>query len=193
MPLGYHFGLLYQQGFNAELRKKWLRYLGVGLIALFILIRAINIYGDPNLWSNKGSMVFTFLSFLNVSKYPPSLLFLLVTLGPTILLLSFAENWKGKIHGALVIIGRVPMFFYIIHIYIIHLFALLAAVALGFSPKLMITELFVTLTPELQGYGFSLWVVYIVWILLVLGLYPICKWYWNYKKNNRDKWWLSYL
>lgn len=193
MPLGYHFGLLYQQGFNAELRKKWLRYLGVGLIALFILIRAINIYGDPNLWSNKGSMVFTFLSFLNVSKYPPSLLFLLVTLGPTILLLSFAENWKGKIHGALVIIGRVPMFFYIIHIYIIHLFALLAAVALGFSPKLMITELFVTLTPELQGYGFSLWVVYILWILLVLGLYPICKWYWNYKKNNRDKWWLSYL
>ncbi len=193
MPLGYHFGMFYRQDFNAELRKKWLRYLGVGLIALFILIRAINIYGDPNLWSNNGSMVFTFLSFLNVSKYPPSLLFLLVTLGPTILLLSFAENWKGKIHDAVVTVGRVPMFFYIIHVYIIHLFALLAVVALGYSPKLMIIDIFVTLTPELQGYGFSLWVVYTVWILLVLGLYPICKWYWNYKNNNRDKWWLSYL
>jgi hypothetical protein len=130
---------------------------------------------------------------MNFSKYPPSLLYLLVTLGPTILLLSFTENRKGKLHAAVVTIGRVPMFFYIVHVYIIHFLALIAITFFGLSPKIMVIDLFVTLTPELKGYGFSLWIVYIVWFLLILGLYPICKWYWNYKSNNRDKWWLSYL
>lgn len=193
MPLGYHFGRLYQQDFNVEVRKKWLIYMGFGMIGLFIAIRFFNIYGDPYLWSNSGSMIYSYVSFMNVSKYPPSLLYLLVTLGPSILLLAFVENWNGKINNAVVTIGRVPMFFYIIHIYIIHLFAVFAAVALGFPAKLMIIDLFVSLTPELQGYGFSLWGVYGFWIALCLGLYPISKWYWNYKKNNRQKWWLSYL
>jgi len=193
MPLGYHFGLLYQQGFNQNLRIKWLRYMGVTAILLFIVIRFFNVYGDPNMWSQQKSFAFTVLSFINFAKYPPSLLYLLVTLGPTILLLSFAENWKGKLYNAVVTIGRVPMFFYIIHVYIIHLLALIAVTLSGLSAKLMVIELFVTLTPELKGYGFSLWAVYAIWFLLILALYPVCKWYWNYKSNNRDKWWLSYL
>lgn len=193
MPLGYYFGLLYQQNYDPGLRRKSLRYLGMFMILLFILMRAINLYGDLTPWSARETVGFTLLSFLNVTKYPPSLHFLLVTLGPAILLLSFAEKWKGKVADALVTIGKVPMFFYIIHLYVIHFFALIAVVALGLSPKTMVIDLFVTLTPELQGYGFSLLMVYIIWILLVLLLYPLCTWYWNYKKNNRHKWWLSYL
>jgi hypothetical protein len=193
MPLGYQFGLLYQKDFKPELRIKWLRYIGIGSILLLIVIRLFNVYGDPTMWTQQKSFAFTVLSFINFAKYPPSLLYLLVTLGPTILLLSFVENWKGKLHTAVVTIGRVPMFFYIIHVYIIHLLALLAVTLSGLSPKLMIIDVFVTLTPGLKGYGFSLWVVYAIWILLILGLYPVCKWYWNYKSNNRDKWWLSYL
>jgi uncharacterized membrane protein len=193
MPLGYYFGLFYQKDFNAETRKKCLLYLGVGLMATFVVLRFVNVYGDNNLWSNKESGIFTFLSFINVTKYPPSLLYLLITLGPSIILLAYSEKWKGKLHDALVTIGRVPMFFYIIHIYIIHLLATIAVMAFGLSPKLMILDTFVSDTEALQGYGFSLWIVYGVWILLVIGLYPVCKWYWNYKSNNRDKWWLSYL
>ena len=193
MPLGYHFGTMYQVNFKPQIRIKWLRYIGFGSILLLIIIRTINVYGDPNTWTQQESFSFTILSFINFAKYPPSLLYLLITLGPAILFLSFVENRKGKIHNAVVTIGRVPMFFYIIHVYIIHLLALIAVVLTGFSPKLMIIEFFVTLTPELKGYGFNLWVVYAIWILLIIGLYPICKWYWNYKSNNRDKWWLSYL
>lgn len=193
MPLGYHFGTMYQKNFNQKTRIKWLRYIGFGSILLLIIIRAFNVYGDPNSWSQQESFSFTILSFINFAKYPPSLLYLLITLGPAILFLSFVENWKGKLYNAIVTIGRVPMFFYIIHVYIIHLLAIAAVALTGFSPKLMIIELFVTLTPELRGYGFSLWVVYAIWVLLIIGLYPICKWYWRYKSNNRDKWWLSYL
>jgi uncharacterized membrane protein len=193
MPLGYHFGLLYQQDFKQEVRIKWLRYIGFTAILLFIVIRYFNVYGDPNMWEQQKSFAFTVLSFINFAKYPPSLLYLLVTLGPTILLLSFVENWKGKLYNAVVTIGRVPMFFYIVHIYVIHLLALVAVTLSELSPKLMIIDVFVTRTPGLKGYGFSLWVVYVVWFLLLLGLYPISKWYWHYKSNNRDKWWLSYF
>lgn len=193
MPLGYHFGRLYTKDFNPIVRKKLLRFTGVGIIGLFILMRAINMYGDPNFWTDQNSTIFSLLSFLNLTKYPPSLLYLLVTLGPSLLLLSFTENTKGKFNDALVVIGRVPMFFYITHIYVIHLLALLAAVATGYPAESMILETWITMTPELQGYGFNLWVVYIIWIVLSLALYPVCKWYWKYKNKNRDKWWLSYL
>ena len=193
MPLGYHLGRLYNQGFDHHKRKSILIYMGVSMVGLFIAIRGINIYGDPNLWSISVSVSSSILSFMSVTKYPPSLLFLLITLGPAILLLAFLENWKGRMSNAILIIGRVPMFFYIIHIYVIHLFALLAAVSQGFSAKLMIIDVFISMTHELQGFGFNLWVVYVLWALLSLGLFPICKWYWNYKNDNRDKWWLSYL
>ena len=193
MPLGYHFGRLYQKGYDAQMRLIVLRYIGIGMIALFFILRFINIYGNLAPWSVQPSPIFTVLSFFNITKYPPSLLFLLATLGPSILLLSYAEGWKGKIYNALVTIGRVPMFFYIVHIFVIHLLAVVAAMATGFSPKLMVIDLFVTLTPGLQGYGFPLWAVYIIWVAVVLAHYPLCKWYWNYKSNHRQKWWLSYL
>lgn len=193
MPLGYYFGILYSGQFSQEQRVKYLKILGVGLIGLFVFGRLINLYGDPVPWSSQDSLALTVMSFFNVSKYPPSLFYLLVTLGPAILLLAYTENWKGRLQGSLVTVGRVPMFYYIVHIYIIHFLALIAAVLTGYSASDMVTEVWVTMSPELQGYGFDLWVTYAVWLAVVLVLYPLCKRYDRYKSQNRDKWWLSYL
>ena len=103
------------------------------------------------------------------------------------------RKWRGPFFDKLITIGRVSMFFYIIHIYIIHLLALIAAVFTGFKASDMVIDFWVNELPELQGYGFNLWVVYLIWIVLTFALYPICSWYNNYKTNHRDKWWLSYL
>jgi uncharacterized membrane protein len=193
MPLGYYFGEFYKPSYESQPRKKTLLQIGIGLTILFFIIRGINLYGDPYLWSSQQSWSYTIMSFFKVTKYPPSLLYLLITIGPSIILLSFAENWKGWLFDKLVIIGRVPMFFYIIHLYIIHLVALLAVIATGFNKSDMFIDVWVTMQAGLKGYGFNLGVVYIIWFLLIIGLYPISSWYNNFKSNNRDKWWLSYL
>lgn len=193
MPLGYHLGGLYRPEFDPAVRIKILKYVGIQLIVLYFLLRFLNIYGDPNLWTSDASLAESILSFFKVNKYPPSLQFLLITLGPALLFLSYAEKWQGKLYAPLVVIGRVPMFFYILHIYVIHALALIAAELTGIGYESMLIDLWVTMQPELQGYGFNLWVIYIIWITLSIALYPLCKAYWHYKVNNRDKWWLSYL
>ncbi|MEO9891948.1 heparan-alpha-glucosaminide N-acetyltransferase domain-containing protein [Aurantibacter sp.] len=193
MPLGYYFGALYKTTFNRKIRSKILLQCGMGLIVTFFILRIMNLYGDPYEWEPQDSWSYTLISFFNISKYPPSLLFLLITLGPSIIVLALAEKWKGWLYDKLVIIGRVPMFFYIIHIYVIHLLALIAVVITGFDASNMYIDLWVTMQNGLRGYGFNLGVVYIIWIVLVIGLYPICSWYNTYKTNNRDKWWLSYF
>lgn len=193
MSLGYCLGAVYATDFNAGLRKKILHYTGLFAIALFILIRFINIYGDPSPRVTEGAFITQFLSFFNVSKYPPSMLYLLMTLGPALLFLAHAENLKNKLTDNLVIFGRVPMFFYILHVYVIHFFAVIAAEATGFGWQSFLLERFPTMEPALQGYGFSLGVTYLVWIVVVLLTFPLCKWYNNYKSHHREKWWLSYL
>lgn len=192
MALGYCFGELYT--LDATVRKKYLLQLGSAAVLLFILIRAINIYGDPAPWSAQGSVVYSFISFINVSKYPPSLLYVLVTLGPAILFLAFTERHYGKLNRAFVTFGRVPMFYYLLHLYLIHGLAVIAAIATGYGFSSMINfETWVTMSEQLKGYGFSLWVTYGIWIFVVLALYPLCKWFDQYKSNHREKWWLSYL
>lgn len=193
MILGYCFGRLYAKDFTAERRKKWLLIMGTGAIALFILVRAINIYGDPGPWSNQRSVTFTLLSFLNTTKYPPSLLYSLMTLGPAMLFLVFAEKVSGGLTRAIIHIGRVPMFFYILHLYLIHFIAMFAAGFSGFKWTDMILQRRTWLDPQLKGYGFSLGVTYLVWIGIILLLYPLCKWYDKYKTRHKKKWWLSYL
>jgi uncharacterized membrane protein len=193
MMLGYCFGAFYQATYSQADRKKILLYLGFSLIALFVLIRLINGYGDPNPWSTQPNPVFTVLSFLNVTKYPPSLLYVLVTLGPAILFLAISENYYGSVSQKIKILGRVPMFYYLLHLYLIHLLALTAALLTGYEASDMVFNTWVTNSPNLVGYGFSLWVVYVVWISVVLILYPLCKWYDTYKATQRSKWWLSYL
>ncbi len=192
MLLGYCFGALYQLPINYS-RKKILLYLGSGCIAMFVLIRFLNGYGDPNPWSVQSSPVFTFLSFLNVTKYPPSLLYLLITLGPAIVFLAISENYFGSLSQRIKILGRVPMFYYLLHLYLIHLLALFAAVMTGYQVSDMVFNTWVTESPNLEGYGFNLLIVYAVWIAVVLILYPLCRWYDIYKATHRAKWWLSYV
>ena len=189
ITLGYCFGSLYRNGFDAIKRKKWLLLIGSGAVILFIILRTINIYGDPGEWSYQRSTVFTFLSFMNVTKYPPSLLYALITLGPAIIFLAFAEKPLNGFTKFVSVYGRVPMFYYLIHIYLIHFLAMLAAQLTGFGWKASIADIF----PEVKGYGFNLWVVYLIWTGVVLALYPLCKWYDKYKAGNKEKWWLSYL
>jgi len=193
MATGYCFGKLYTPQFDAAKRKQTLIYLGLGAIALFIIIRAINIYGDPHTWSTQPKPVFTLLSFLNVTKYPPSLLYTLVTLGPAFLFLAFTEKPLNGLTEKLVVIGRVPMFFYLVHIAVIHALGFIGAEISGHQWTDMILSNWVTASPELKNYGFSLGIVYLLWIVVIIGLYPLCKWYDTYKRNHREKQWLSYL
>ena len=138
--------------------------------------------------------LFTFLSFINVNKYPPSLLYVLITLGTACLFLSFTERLKGRVVKVISVYGRVPMFYYLIHIYIIHIIALVAsAVTAGQDWKIWILTKPIWFTKDLKGYGFSLPVAYLVWLGIVIALYPLCKRYDAYKQAHKEKWWLSYL
>lgn len=193
MFLGYCFGKFYTPSFDPSRRKKILIYLGSSAIVLFIVLRFINGYGDSNHWSTQSSPLYTFLSFLKVSKYPPSLLYVLMTLGPGILFLALTEDHIGAFARKITVLGRVPMFYYLVHIYLIHIFAMAAAVFAGYSPSVMILNTWVNNSPDLTNYGFGLGATYLVWIGLLIVLYPLCQWYDAYKMNHREKWWLSYL
>lgn len=194
MALGYLLGNIFTPEFGAERRKKILIGIGSISIALFIVLRYINIYGDLIPWSSQRSVGFSFLSFINVTKYPPSLDYLLITIGPALIFLAFTENISNRFSKIISVYGRVPMFYYLVHIYTIHLLALVAAAATGFDWKDMTSfTMGIHSVPNLKTYGFGLGIVYVIWISIVAALYPLCKWYDNYKTIHREKWWLSYL
>lgn len=192
MALGYCFGRLYSSGYNTELRKKWLLWLGISTTALFFILRIINIYGDPVPWSIQNGISYSVISFLNVTKYPPSLAFLLITLGPSFLFLYAIERIRNRTTNFFLVFGRVPFFYYVFHLLVIHIFAMIGLVITGGKWKLMILSEMPT-SGHLSEYGYNLWVVYVVWIFLIAILYPICKKYMLYKKKNKDRWWLGYL
>jgi uncharacterized membrane protein len=193
MALGYWFGGLYNPSVDASKRTGILYTTGAAAVALFIMLRYINIYGDPHPFEHLNTASRTLMSFLNPGKYPPSWLYLLMTLGPALIFLANSEKLKGPVVNFFSTFGRVPFFFYIIHIYLIHLLALIAAQLTGFGWRAMILQNWVTEMPALKGFGFRLWVVYVVWITVVLAMYPLCKRFDNYKMNHKEKWWLSYL
>ena len=193
MLTGYYFGELYRKEYDPRRRQKVLLYLGLGMIVLFTLLRSGNFYGDPAPWKVQKNFIYSFLSFFNVTKYPPSLQYLLITIGPSIVLLSITEKLNLNRLKPVVIIGRVPMFWYIVHIYLIHLTAAIAAMLTGYSFSDMIIDFWVSYQPGLKGYGFNIWGVYLFWAGICLFLYPIAYWYNEYKSSNRDKWWLTYL
>jgi len=185
MSAGYSFGSLLQ---DAAWRRRWLPWLGVGLTAAFIVLRATNLYGEPRPWVAQQSTLFTALAFLDATKYPPSLLFLLMTLGPALVGLALFERASGPVARFFIIFGRVPMFYYILHLYLIHGLAVLAAVLTGFEPGPFLVMFF--MFPE--DFGFSLPVVYLVWAAVVLAIYPLCRWFAALKARRKDAW-LSYL
>jgi uncharacterized membrane protein len=193
MMLGYSFGKLFTADYTAEARKKYLLYTGLGMIAAFVLIRLLNIYGDPSPWAMQKSGVYTFMSFMNVSKYPPSLLYTLITLGPALVLLATMESKAFPFSKYILALGRAPLLFYILHVYFIHILAVFAALMTGYEFSDMVFNTWVTDSPNLKGYGFGLPVVYALWVFVVLCLLPICYAYDKHKRAHKEKWWLSYL
>jgi uncharacterized membrane protein len=193
--IGYCLGNLYLSDYTAEQRKKALLSLGSGAIVLFILLRFSNLYGDHALWSTQKNAVFTLMSFLNTTKYPPSLLYVLMTTGPALVFLALAEKPLNALARRLIVFGRVPMFYYLAHIFFIHLLAIIGAVVSGYPWSVMVDlTTWVTANPQLKGYGFNLLTVYIVWIGVVIALYPLCRWFDRYKRAHQaEKRWLSYL
>jgi uncharacterized membrane protein len=193
ISLGYCLGQVFS--WDADRRRRFLMQLGLALAVGFLLIRAINIYGDPLRWSHQHSALFTVLSFLNTTKYPPSLDFLLMTLGPALFAMAWLERFHFAPTNPLVVFGRVPFFYYVVHLALAHLIA----IAMNFARYGW--KHFLLLAPPSMGspndlfppnYGYPLWTVYVVWIVVLVALYPVCLWFSRLKQRRHD-WWLSYL
>jgi uncharacterized membrane protein len=190
--VGYGLGQVY--GWEAGRRRAFLLRLGLALSLAFLALRGLNVYGDPSRWTEQKTAVFTVLSFLNTTKYPPSLLFLLMTLGPALIFLGLVDGGTPRVLRPALVIGKVPLFYYVLHFSLIHL---LAVVVCGLrygsvhwmfeSPDL---EHYPFSTPP--GWGYPLPVVYLVWAFVVIALYPLCRWF-AALKQRRSEAWLSYL
>jgi len=193
--LGYCLGKVYAPEVEPLQRRRTLLTLGAGIIVLFFLLRFSNLYGDPVRWSTQKNGLFTFMSFLNTTKYPPSLLYVLMTMGPALVFLALMEKPLNAVTEKVVVFGRVPMFYYLVHIFFIHLLAMLAAVLSGHPWWVMVNlTTWVTANAQLKGYGFNLVTVYVVWIGVVIALYPLCRWFDSYKRAHQaEKKWLSYF
>jgi uncharacterized membrane protein len=193
MALGYVFGAFYLPGFTPLARRKWLLGIGTAAILIFIILRGFNLYGDPNPWSHQPTLVDTFLSFLNTTKYPTSLHFLLMTIGPALVFLALTERAENRLTQVVLTFGRVSLFFYIVHVYVIHFLALVALEVSGWTWTDYIVTAEAFLSQKLASFGFDLVVVYLVWILVMLIMYPLSRWYRFYKKSHPEQRLLSYI
>jgi uncharacterized membrane protein len=190
MMLGFSFGTVFEK--EASSRNKIFLYTGLGALALFIFLRLLNVYGDPAPWKTEKNALFTFFSFLNVTKYPPSLIYTLLFLGFAIIALRFSEKLPRALQRFLSAYGSVPMFYYILHLLLIRLGVFIMVYAQGFTWKDLQFGPFQFGRPAGNS-GFGLVGVVAVWIVLVALLYPLCWWYSNYKRNHPEKAWLRYL
>jgi uncharacterized membrane protein len=187
MAAGYAFGPV--MNLPESDRRQCLLAVGVSLVGMFVVLRALNVYGDPAPWQPSSSWSASILSFINCEKYPPSLLYLAMTLGPGLIAMALFERAHGKLAGWLITFGRVPFFYYIGHIYLIHAVAVAVAAFAGGDLAWLFGDPIAT-KPE--GYGVSLPLVYVLWLGVVLALYPLCRWFAALKQRRHD-WWLSYL
>ena len=192
---GFCFAQVFQ--LEAERRRRIMRWIGIGLTLAFVVLRTINRYGDPAPWEHQKSPVFTLLSFLNCTKYPASLDFLLMTLGPALILLACWDGWSFRFENPLIVFGRVPMFYFVLHFYLIHIFVVIAAfLRYGTSAGHFIFNRVPSMGGPQQlfpaNFGYSLLATYGFWLLTLVTLYPICRWFAQVKARRRN-WWLSYL
>ena len=187
MAAGYALGPVFQQ--ERAVRVRRLLALGAAITGGFMLLRASNLYGDPAPWTAHDSLVATVLSFINCEKYPPSLLFLAMTLGPGLMLLAAFESARGRVAQWIMTYGRVPFFYYVAHIFLIHALALAYAWTAGFDTAWLLGA-FPPNKPA--GYGLGLPGVYAVTLIVIVVLYPLCR-YFAAIKRRRHEWWLSYL
>ncbi len=189
MMIGYAMGSLFTSHYDPIKRRKILMRSGMVAILVFFLLRGINVYGDLFPWQTQKNTTATMLSFLNLTKYPPSFLFCCMTIGPALVLLAWLEKIKSVITDLMVIFGRVPMFYYILHFFIIHLLTVIAFFISGFTIDQANTGM-IYFRP--LNFGYPLWAVYLIWIALVAALYYPCKKYSVFKASH-TYWWLSYL
>ena len=188
MALGYLFGRLL---IRPSPNRNWpIWTIGTGCVVLFLILRGTNLYGDPSDWEVQSrGMVYTLLSFLNTTKYPPSLLFLLMTLGPSLLLIPWLEKWQGRKVAIISVFGKVPFFFYLLHFLLIHL------IAMGWSYwNFGVSEWWLGPASGFPaGYELNLARIYGAWAVVMIICYPLCRWYGEYKRKHKEQWWWSYL
>jgi len=190
--VGYGLGQVY--GRDSDRRRAFLLRLGLALSVAFLVLRGINAYGDPSRWMPQKNMLFPVLSFLNTTKYPPSLLFLLMTLGPAMIFLAAVDRGTPRLLRPALVFGKVPMFYFVLHFALIHLLAVVTCYVRYGSAHWMFES------PDLghypfsapPGWGFSLPIVYLVWAFVVVAMYPLCRWFAALKQRRSDPW-LSYL
>lgn len=187
MIMGYCFGRYYLHDVMNRHRNSIL--LGIILIVFFIALRWTGLYGDPQMWAQQRTAFYTLLSFIDTEKYPPSLLFMCMTIGPSLVILGLLGDRQNKFTDAISVYGRVPLFYYILHFYLIHLLSLLAFLSRGHHLSEGKEGLFKFVIP---GEGYSLGIVYLIWLAIVVALYPLCRWYAQYKRHNRNPL-LSYI
>jgi uncharacterized membrane protein len=195
MTAGFCFGRVFLM--EPARPQRVLLLTGTGLIIGFVALRTLNVYGDPAPWTAQQSATFTLLSFLRATKYPPSLAFLLMTLGPALLVLAWFGTRRLGPRSPLVVIGRVPFFYYVLHFWMIHV---LAAAAAWLRYGSSAFEFLFMPFPSMGGpretfpadFGYPLWAVYLAWVSVVLLMYPLCRWFVSVKARRRD-WWLGYV
>jgi len=172
----------------ARSRDARLLVCGVAATTAFVVLRAAGVYGESNPWQVQGRAIATLIDFLNVTKYPPSLLFMLMTLGPAAIVCASADRVPEAIKQPLIVFGRAPFAFYVAHLYLLHTLAVIFGAVQGFDARAFLTYSF--FFPK--GYGVGLPGVYVVWLFVVAALYPLCRWVAAAKRRRQD-WWLSYL
>lgn len=189
MLVGFAAGRLFE--LPAGERKRLFFKMGVVALALFLAIRSLNIYGDSFRWEPQKNTLFTFLSFINVTKYPPSLVFCILTMGVMFLLLSWAEGVRSRFAEVASVYGKVPLYYFLVHWYILHPLMFLIVFLQGYKFSDLVFG--VNLGRPKGTSGVNLWYIYLIWILVVILLYPLCNWYGTYKETHRNKNWLRYL
>lgn len=187
MALGYALGAVYH--WEPARRRRFLVRAGLAATVAFVVLRAAHLYGDPQSWTTQRDAAMTLASFLNVRKYPPSLHFLLMTLGPALVALALLERAHGAVARRVAVYGQVPFFYYAVHFTLVHVLAVALALVQGGTAAFLVGSL---ATAKPPWYGVGLPGVYVAWTLVVLALYEPCRWFAGVKARRRD-WWLVYL
>ena len=190
MLLGYGLGGLFQQADGP--RTRTILMLAGGMLVLFVVVRAINLYGDPGSWAAQAEPLWTALSFINVSKYPPSLDYVLVTLGVSLALLPLLSRLGGPLGSVLLTFGRTPLFTYVVHVFLAHGLALVVGAMMGVPPPAFFNMLGDPGRVIQAGWGFGVVGVYAAWLAVLVMLYPLSRWFEGVKRRRRD-WWLGYI
>jgi uncharacterized membrane protein len=191
MFMGYALGSLFHTNIALVKRKRAFLYIGGSMITLFIILRFINAYGDPALWSVQKNAIYSIMSFFNTTKYPPSLLYVCMTVGPGLIALALLENTNGNFKNLLIVYGKVPFFYYVCHFYLIRIVNIIFFYAIGYSQE-HINEPGNIFLFRPASFGYNLGIVYLIWFCIIALLYFPCKWFMKYKATHSN-WWLSYL